>query len=190
MSIEYDFTCDLLRLFLRSNEHGSFNGFVGVAKGSFFEGERFDEEVLCEDINLNVRMYLKGKVAVPAKTSIGEQAPTTLKDLYHQRVRWFSGGVEVLKYLIPMFKAPIPFSRKISWLFTATSQYYWFLTTPIAVIYLGKIKKLSDGPPELVKIFVGYLGYAWLMTICGIVAIIKHLISSNHEWKPTIRSDV
>ena len=190
ISIELIFMCDVSRLFsARSDGFTMMSG--GVVKGSFLEDEKFDEETLMEDFDLVNRMYLKGKVAVLAKTTLGEQAPTTLKDLYHQRVRWYRGNVEsFVKYFIPMFKAPIPFSRKISWFTQVTLSYCAFLLTPFVISYLGKIKNLSDGPLEFVKIFLGGIGYTWLMTIIGIVAVIKHLTSSKSEWKSSIRSDV
>jgi len=190
ISIEYSFLCDMYHRLSRLDSFFTFQG-AGVVKGSFLEDEKFDEETLMEDFDLVNRMYLKGKVAVLAKTTLGEQAPTTLKDLYHQRVRWYRGNVEsFVKYFIPMFKAPIPFSRKISWFTQVTLSYCAFLLTPFVISYLGKIKNLSDGPLEFVKIFLGGIGYTWLMTIIGIVAVIKHLTSSKSEWKSSIRSDV
>ena len=190
ISIEYSFLCDIYHHLSRSDSFLTFQG-GGVVKGSFLGDEKFDEETSTEDFDLVNRMYLKGGVAVLAKTTLGEQAPTTLKDLYHQRVRWYRGSVESFaKYLTPMFKAPIPFSRKISWFLVITVPFLGFLLAPIVVLYLGKIKNLSDGPLEFVKIFFGSIGHTWLMTVCGIVAILKHSTSSEFEWEPSIRSDV
>ena len=190
ISIELIFMCDVYRLF--SARSGGFTAMSGgVVKGSFLEDEKFDEEASTEDFDLVNRMYLKGKVAVLAKTTLGEQTPTTLEDLYHQRVRWYRGNVESFaKYVITMFKAPIPFSRKISWFTQVTLSYCPFLLTPFVISYLGKIKKQSYGPLEFVKIFLCGIGYTWLMTIIGIVAVIKHVTSSQSEWKPSMRSDV
>ena len=136
-------------------------------------------------------LYLKGGVAVLAKTAMGEEPIITLKDLYHQRVRWYRANVENLsKYFIPMVKAPIPFSRKTSWLSFLMVQFLAFLSSPLFITYFGKIKKLSNGPLEFVIISLGVVGYAWLMTVCGIVASVKHLTSSTFEWKPSTRSNV
>jgi cellulose synthase/poly-beta-1,6-N-acetylglucosamine synthase-like glycosyltransferase len=189
VSIEYNFMCDVNRLF--SPRAGGFTAMsCGLVKESFLEDEEFNEETLTEDFDFVNRMYLKGKVAVLANTAMGEQAPTTLKDLYHQRVRWYRGSVESFtKYFIPMFKAAIPFARKISWFIEVTLSYCPFLLTPFVISYLGKIKEQSDGPLEFVKIFLGGIGYTWLMTIIGIVAIIRHVTSSQSEWKPSARSD-
>ena len=190
ISTEYSFLCDISHRLSRSGSFLTFQG-GGVVKGSFLRDEKFDEETSTEDFDLVNRMYLTGGVAVLAKTTLGEQAPTTLKDLYHQRVRWYRGSVECFsKYVIPMFKAPIPFTRKISWFLVITVPFLGFLLAPIVVLYLGKIKNLSDGPLEFVKIFFGSIGHTWLMTVCGIVAISKHSTSSKVEWGPSTRSDV
>ena len=190
ISIEYSFLCDMYHRLSGSDSFLTFQG-AGVVKGSFLENEKFDEEASCDDVDLSTRAYLKGGVAVLAKTTMGEQAPSTLKDLYTQRVRWYKADVEnINKYLIPMFKAPVPFTRKITWFLVMTVPFLGFLLAPIVVLYLGQIKNLSDGPLQFVKIFFGSIGHTWSMTVCGIVAILKHSTSSKFEWGPSIRSDV
>ena len=190
ISIEYSIICDVYHRLSRSDSFLTFQA-AGVLKRSFLEDEKFDEEASCSDSNLTVRAYLRGKVAVLANTTMGEQAPTTLKDLYHQRVRWYRCNVENLnKYLKPMIKKPIPFTRKLSWFCITIGAFFTFVLSPITILYLDKVLKLSSGPLEFVKIFVGLIGYAWFMTGCGIVASIKHSTSSKLEWRPTIRSNV
>jgi cellulose synthase/poly-beta-1,6-N-acetylglucosamine synthase-like glycosyltransferase len=190
-SIQYCFVSDLYLLLSRSDSFMMFQG-AGVLKGSFLEDEKFDEEASCTDLDLTARAYLKGKVAVFTDTTMGEQAPTTLKDLYHQRVRWYRCNVENLnKYLMPMIKAPIPFTRKISWFCLTIGAFFMFVLSPITTtLYLAKVFELSDTLLDFVKIFVGLFMDACFMTVCGIVALIKHATSSKLEWKPNIRSDV
>ena len=83
----------------------------GMARVPFLENEKFDGGASTEDFDLVNWMYLNGKVAVLAVTTTSEPPPTTLKDLYYQRVRWYRGACGELfsKYFVPMFKAPIPF---------------------------------------------------------------------------------
>jgi cellulose synthase/poly-beta-1,6-N-acetylglucosamine synthase-like glycosyltransferase len=191
LSIEYIFTASTVSSLSRSDINMTLGGAGGVVKGSFLKGEKFDEEASGEDLDMLTRMYLKGKVTVPAKTTVGEQAPVTLKDLYNQRVRWYKGNVECLsKHFMPMCKAPIPFSRKISWFFIMTLPFFAFLLTPGVILLLDKIKKQSNSSKELLKIFLGGIGFVWLMTVCGIVANIKHITSRQSEWKPSKRSNV
>ncbi len=173
-----------------------FEGFMtiqgtGVLKGSFVKDEHFNEEASLDDVDLTTRMYIKGKVAVLANTAMGDQAPTTLRDLYHQRVRWYRGMVESFSnYLTPMIKAPLPFARKLSWLLYVLSPFFAFFLAPIAVFYLRDIKKLSNSLLEFIKIFFCSIGYMWLMTAIGIVASIKHLTSKQFEWQSGSRADV
>ena len=189
IAVEHTFMNGLYHFFPRFESFMTIQG-TGVVKGSFLKDERFNEEASLEDVDLTTRMYLKGKVAVLANTTMGDQAPTTLKDFYHQRLRWYRGILESFsKYLTPMVKAPIPFSRKLSWLLYVLAPFFAFFLTPIAVFYLGDIKKLSNGPLEFVKIFFGTIAYTWLMTAFGVAASIKHSTSKQFEWKPSKRSD-
>jgi cellulose synthase/poly-beta-1,6-N-acetylglucosamine synthase-like glycosyltransferase len=162
-----------------------------VVRGSFLESETFNEGVTDEVFDMLVRMYVKGEVAVFANTTMGEQAPTTFRDLYHQRVRWSRGMVESFsRHFIPMVKAPIPFTRKMSWLSIIIFSISQFLLSPAVFVRLDKILKLSDSPLEFVKLLVGGIGYSCLMTICGFVAITQHITSSESERRPLTRSDL
>lgn len=186
-------TCDVYGPLI-ARPSGFMVGTIGVMKWSFLNDEKFNEETCTEDIDFYYRICITGKVAVLADTSIGEHVPATLKELYHQRVRWYRGGVEtVSKNLITMVKAPIPFARKMWWVCQVMLIYCAFLFTPLVIsnlfLHLDRIKRLSDSPLEFVKIFYGSLLMYPFMTVCGLVAIVKHLTSSEFEWKPTTRAD-
>ena len=170
-------------------------GGGGVMKASLLKCEKFNEEASVEDFDFMTRLYLKGKIPVLANTVSEEQAPTTLKDLYHQRVRWFRGVVEGFgEYFVPMVKAPIPFIRKISWLFTILVSFCLFLVSPYTIsLFLANrhdIRKLSNGPLDVVKILLGCIGYAWFLTACGLIAILQQITLNASEWQDIIRSDV
>ena len=193
IAIEWGFICNTLLSTAGSEDFFPLGG-AGVMKGSLLKGERFDEESSGEDFDLMTRLYLKGKVAVLANTVAEEQVPTTLRDFYHQRVRWYRALVEGFsKYLIPMVHAPVPSTSRIFWVLGVVGYFFapflslialpWFLTN------LDK-KKLSGGPLESVKLLFGGVGYTWLLTIIGIVAIMQHLTSSKFEWRSTTRHNV
>jgi cellulose synthase/poly-beta-1,6-N-acetylglucosamine synthase-like glycosyltransferase len=163
---------------------------VGVVKGSLLKRERFDEEAISDDVDFLTRMYLKGKIPVLANTTFGDQVPTSLKDLYIQRVRWYRADVQILsRYLIPMIKASLPFKRKISWLTAVMVHFFYFLSIPVTFLYFADIKKLSNGPLEFIKIFLGRIGFTLFLIVCAIVACMKHLTSRKVEWKTITRSD-
>ena len=189
-SFESNFLFDMNQVL--SQSYG-FLAFMGptVVRRSFFDGEKFDEEVMDETFDLITRMYVTGKTTVLAKTTLGEQAPNTLKDIYNQRVRWHRGMVQSFsRYLVPMAKAPIPFTRKMSWLSIVIFSITDFLFSPVVLFRLDRIAKLSDGPLEFFMLLVGGIGYSWLKTICGFVALAQHVTSRKPEWKPSMRSDV
>jgi len=194
VSISNTLACDAYNL--QSGSEGFFPGGLAVVmKVSLLEGEKLNEESLVGDFDLMTRLYLKGKVSVFANTVAGDQAPITLKDLYHQRVRWQRGAAESFgKYLVPMVKAPIPFTRKILWLSTIMLGFCLFLLSPYTIsLFLANrhdIRKLSDGPLDVVIILLGGIGFAWFVTACGFVALAQHITSSKSEWKPAVRSDV
>jgi cellulose synthase/poly-beta-1,6-N-acetylglucosamine synthase-like glycosyltransferase len=191
VSLEYGFFCDLYRLYHWSDGFLQFNGLIGVIQASFLKREKLDEKSSCEDLDLTQRMYLAQRVAVLAKTTVGEQAPITVKDIYSQRVRWLRGAAESYrKFLIPMLKAPIPFSRKLSWFLSLTAPFFAFLLSPFIIFGVDRISRVSDNPLEFFEILIGLLAYLWVITICGIVGIIQHLTSSEAKWKSVTRSDV
>lgn len=91
---------------------------------------------------------------------------------------------------LPMVKAPIPFTRKMSWLSIVIFSITDFLFSPVVLFRVDRIAKLSDGPLEFFMLLVGCIGHSWLKTICGFVALAQHLTSRKPEWKSSMRSDV
>jgi len=193
IAIEWGLVYDVL---LRTSGPEDFRNLdgVGVLKGSLLKGERFDEKATCDDTDFLTRMYLKGKVAVLAETSFEDQVPSTLGEFYHQRVRWCRALAEGLsKYFIPMVNAPAPFKGKISWLFEALGLFFAPFLSLIALPWFLASRngeKLSDSSFESVKLLFGGVGYTWLMTIIGIIAIIQYSASSKFEWRSTSRCDM
>jgi cellulose synthase/poly-beta-1,6-N-acetylglucosamine synthase-like glycosyltransferase len=164
---------------------------IGVSKAPFVRTTGFDERCSCEDLDISEKIYLSGNRALLATTKIGEQAPTSIQDLYNQRVRWFRGAVEGFrKYLGPMFTARIPISVKATWLGALTIPFFSYLFAPFVPIYSRAIMAESDSISESFKILLGLAGYGCLMTLCGIVAVGQHLASRKSEWTGVARSEV
>jgi cellulose synthase/poly-beta-1,6-N-acetylglucosamine synthase-like glycosyltransferase len=191
VSIEYKFFCDIYRFFRWSRGFIQFNGAIGVSKAPFLRTTGFNERCSCEDLDISEQIYLSGNRALLVRTKIGEQAPTSIQDLYNQRVRWFRGAVEGFrKYLGPMFFARVPISVKVTWLGALTIPFFSYLLAPFVFLYSRAIGVESDSLSESFKILLGLAGYACLMTLCGIVAVGQHLASRKCEWVVAARSEV
>jgi cellulose synthase/poly-beta-1,6-N-acetylglucosamine synthase-like glycosyltransferase len=189
-SIEYKFFCDIYHLFGWSRGFIQFNGVIGVSKASFLKTTGFDERCSCEDLDISEKIYLSGNRALLATTKIGEQAPTSIQDLYNQRVRWFRGAVEGFrKYLGPMSVAPVPTAVKATWLGAVTIPFFSYLFAPFILIYSREMRAESDSLSESLKILLGSAGYGCLMTLCGTVAVGQHLASRKCEWTGIARSE-
>lgn len=191
VSVEYKFFCDIYRFSRWSSGFIQFNGLIGVSRAPFLRATGFDERCPCEDLDISEKIYLSGNRALLAETKVGEQAPTSVQDLYNQRVRWFRGAVEGFrKYLGPMFIARVPILVKVTWLGSLTIPFFSYLLAPFVFIYCRAISVESDSLSESFKILLGLAGYACLMTLCGIVAVGQHLASRKCEWTEVVRSEV
>ena len=191
ISVEYKFFCDIYRFSRWSRGFIQFNGLIGVSKAPFLRATGFDERCPCEDLDISEKIYLSGNHALLAKTKVGEQAPTSVQDLYNQRVRWFRGAVEGFrKHLGPMFIARVPILVKVTWLGSLTIPFFSYLLAPFVFIYCRAISVESNSLAESFKILLGLAGYACLMTLCGTVAVGQHLASRKCEWTEVARSEV
>ncbi|MGZ4863340.1 MAG: glycosyltransferase family 2 protein [Halobacteriota archaeon] len=191
ISIEYKFFCDIYRFGRWSGGFTQFNGLIGVSKAAFLRSTVFDERCACEDIDVSQQIYLSGSSALLVNSKVGEQAATSIQDLYNQRVRWFRGGFEGLrKYGAQMFRAGVPIVVKITWFCSLTIPFFSYLLAPFAPLYLRAIKAESDSLSEILRVLVGVIGYTYLMTLCGAVAIGQHFTSRKSDWAAATRSEV
>jgi cellulose synthase/poly-beta-1,6-N-acetylglucosamine synthase-like glycosyltransferase len=164
---------------------------IGVSKAAFLRSTVFDERCACEDVDITQQVYLSGRSALLVNSKVGEQAPTSIQDLYNQRVRWFRGAVEGLrKYFAQILTANVPIVVKITWFGSLTVPFFSFLLVPLVPLYLRAIRTESDSLSESLGIFFGVIGYMCLMTLCGAVAIVQHLTSRKSEWAAVTRSEV
>ncbi len=191
VAIEYDFFCDVYRLFDWSKGFMQFNGAIGLSKANFLCNAVFNERSSCEDLDMSQRIYLAGDHVTLAKTRVGEQAPIRVHDLYKQRVRWFRGALEgIQKYFTPILEARISFLKKASWFGSLVVPFFSYLLIPFVPRYLGAAREESSDLKELTKITFGLFGYTCLMTVCGAVAVGQHLTARKCEWDAVARSEV
>ena len=76
----------------------------------------FDHHMLTEDIDSTIRALLAGhRIAVDPSIRSYESAPTSLRALWHQRMRWAAGWWQVARrYFVPMWRSGLDLRCKVS----------------------------------------------------------------------------
>jgi len=125
---------------LRSRDIMGKNGFLGgngqiTTKKVMEEIEGWDGFAVTEDLNLSIKLMLKGyKIRYCGEAEVWQEAVPLWKPFFRQRVRWATGNLETLfVYLAPIIDAKIPLYKKID-----SIQYLFFLLF-IAFVMLGYI---------------------------------------------------
>jgi len=193
IAAEYCFFSDVYRLFERFGGFNQFNGMIGVLNIRLMRDhqlDHLDESVSCEDLAFIQKAYLAGFVGgFTADTMVGEQAPTTIRDLFNQRVRWLSGAYQGLSTHIASFAASgIPVSRKLAWFLALSIPFVAFLATPVVPLY--GVRLCGKYGFRAAIMTLGLIGHVWLITLCGAVVLAKQVFGGSVEWKESVRSDV
>lgn len=96
-----------------------FTGFLGgngqfVRKQAIIDSGRWDGFAVTEDLNLAIKIILNGgKIRYCGECAVYQEAVTTWKAFFRQRVRWAIGNFETLfVYLPQIIRAKIPISKK------------------------------------------------------------------------------
>ncbi|MEA3339200.1 MAG: glycosyltransferase family 2 protein [Chloroflexota bacterium] len=193
VAAEYCFFSDVYRLFERFGGFNQFNGMIGVLDIRLMRGQlgRLDESVSCEDLEFTQKAYLEGFAGgFTAYTMVGEQAPTSIRDLFNQRVRWLSGGYQGLRTHTASFVASgIPVSSKLAWFLSLSLPFVAFLATPAVLLYGVRLCG-KHGFRDAAIMTLGLIGHVWLITLCGAVVLAKQVFGGHVEWKESGRSDV
>jgi 1,2-diacylglycerol 3-beta-glucosyltransferase len=123
---------------LRSRDIMGKNGFLGgngqiTTRKVMEEIEGWDGFAVTEDLNLSIKLMLKGyKIRYCGEAEVWQEAVPFWKPFFRQRVRWATGNLETLfVYLAPIIDARIPIYKKID-----SIQYLFFLLF-IAFVMLG-----------------------------------------------------
>jgi len=189
IAAEYSFFADVYRLYERFDGFKQFNGLIGVIDARALDSTSLNEDVYCEDLEFTQRMYISGKKPVLAETTVGEQAPTSLEELYNQRIRWMSGALEgVEENLLGFYLAPIPVNQKLAWFTSMTLPFVAFLLTPVVPLY--GLRLWSKGQDHILVKTVGLMFHVWLISLCGVQAILNRARKTKTEWTDTSRSDI
>jgi 1,2-diacylglycerol 3-beta-glucosyltransferase len=130
---------------LRSRDIMGKNGFLGgngqiTTRKVMEEIEGWDGFAVTEDLNLSIKLMLKGyKIRYCGEAEVWQEAVPFWRPFFRQRVRWATGNLETLfVYLAPIIDADIPIYKKID-----SIQYLFFLLF-IAFVMLGYIVVILD----------------------------------------------
>lgn len=194
VAAEYCFFSDVYRLFERFGGFNQFNGMIGVLNIRLmrdYQLDHLDESASCEDLDFTQKAYLAGFVGgFTANTMVGEQAPSTIRDLFNQRVRWLSGAYQGLSTHLTSFAASeISMLKKLAWFLALSLPFVAFLATPIVPLY-GVRLCAKYGFCRAAISTLGLIGHVWLITLCGAVVLAKQVFGGHVEWKESGRSDV
>ncbi|MEA1944918.1 MAG: glycosyltransferase family 2 protein [Euryarchaeota archaeon] len=191
ISAEYFFFSDVYRIFKKLDGFNQFNGLIGVLNTGIVEQLKLNESVSCEDLDFTQKIYLSGFTGVfTPETMVGEQAPSGIRDLFNQRVRWLTGACQGLRTYMPSFvTSEIPISRKLAWFLSLSIPFVAFIGTPFVPMYGLRLWRAYGMRSAIIQTF-GLAAHLWLITLCGIVALAKQVFGGGVEWKESRRSEV
>ncbi|MHC1567129.1 MAG: glycosyltransferase family 2 protein [Candidatus Syntropharchaeia archaeon] len=191
VSAEYEIIRDIYRIFHWCDGFKQFNGLIGVIDGRTLKEKGLREDKICEDVDFTQRIYLDGKTAAfTKKVLVGEQAPITLRDFYHQRVRWMRGALEGLEEHFSNFlSARIPRSRKITWFMSMTIPFFLIFLSPLVPLCSVRLWRSRRDVWDFLIKFFGLILYTGIMEICGITAILTSW-KRKMRWKKIERTEV
>lgn len=102
---------------------GAFVAFAGngmlVRRQALAEAGGWNEEALTEDIDLSVRLYLRGwRIRYCEQAVVWEEAVPSIGSLIRQRTRWFEGSLRCLgEYLPAILVGRLPLRVRLDMLF-------------------------------------------------------------------------
>lgn len=114
--------------------HGSA---VVIRKSDFLNENGFDDRVLSEDVDLAVRLMLKGRMGVGLSNLSMQECPCDhMYQFLMQKLRWVSGRSQLLKkYFLPIIKSQnLSFKQKFS-LMTYFNYYGRFVLVLLSLIF-------------------------------------------------------
>ncbi|RZN65094.1 MAG: glycosyltransferase family 2 protein [Candidatus Methanoliparum thermophilum] len=197
VGVEYLLINDLYRFsdFFYSYKH--FNGLIGLVRGDLFDKIGFfDENKICEDLDICERIYINSlKIVYTDKAIVKEQAPLTLNDFYKQRIRWMIGHLEGINAHLNDFLYIKNRSIKISWLLFVFLPFNIVALQPFFMMYYCRViqdsikKNGLRNIRSLLEKFVALMVYPYLMEFSSFNAIFRY-IKNDKRWEQLEREFV
>jgi cellulose synthase/poly-beta-1,6-N-acetylglucosamine synthase-like glycosyltransferase len=126
---------------------GIFGGSNGLWDTKVLQSTYFSPSMQTEDIDLSVRMLLQGyQIDVCPEARSGELAPSSLKAVYKQRLRWAMGWDELsLKRFHDICSSSAPLLRRLAVAYVCYSRWLLQLSGILACFVLPLMQWLRNG---------------------------------------------
>ena len=187
VSLEYSIIGFLYRKF--SGGFLQFNGLIGLLRYDLLRKFRLDESRTCEDVDFTTRMYLKGyRADFATESTVGEQAPRNLRDLISQRVRWYTGALEMLEYMRDMFKSHLSPEIRIQWLFAMVIPLVILIFLPLNFLSPLFTWKKTGKLIATIKLSAGLVFHTILLQLSAFLAVYSRMKGKKINWSPPERS--
>ncbi len=169
----------IFNFLLKRSDFKNFNGLIGVVRADLLIKHRLDESSFAEDLEFSVRMHALGyKSVFVENAAVYEQAPTSWRDLYKQRKRWYYGGLQLFrndylrknKVLAFQVLSAVVFAHAIALLLPLL-----IIAPPLILYRFRKIKKL--------KIVFGLVAYLLINQIAAMSSLYSFLRGREIEWQ-------
>lgn len=133
----------------------NFNGTAGVwRKRAIEDAGGWKQDTLTEDLDLSYRAFLKGWEAMYLREVVTPaELPVTFRAYQRQQHRWAKGSLECAQKLLPqVWRAPIPFARKLEATFHLTGYSIHLLMFALMLVYPA-IAFYSQQFPSLIALY-------------------------------------
>lgn len=179
---EFQFFSDMQRMLGKLRGFNHANGLIGMLDADYLMEERLETGLLCSDTEFSERAYSDGKrMKMIPQMEIGEQAVTTSRDLYSQKLRWMTGAVEGLqRYTVQMARDAHP-RVALTWFLTMVLPFFAAVFSPLTFGYAAV--RYGKNPGEAVHRGLGFFILAWVISFAGAEALAKNLSGRRVKWK-------
>jgi cellulose synthase/poly-beta-1,6-N-acetylglucosamine synthase-like glycosyltransferase len=141
-------------------------GVLGAHRKDFLDYlGRYDHDTITEDFDVTIKYLKVGKVVLASHYAKAfTEAPTTLRDFYRQRMRWYRGNIQTVIKHRDVFK-----TRKYGALY--------FLVYPFLIInlFINPILSYINWIMAAISIFMGY--WQMIVTLISLFIVLQVLFS-------------
>ncbi|RLV61152.1 glycosyltransferase [Parashewanella curva] len=125
----------------------NFNGTAGIWRTeAIIDAGHWSADTLTEDLDLSYRAQLEGwKMRYLNDVTCPGELPADMNAFKSQQFRWAKGGVEVMMKMLPtVWKAKIPFTKKLESTFHLSNNLAYFVMLVDTLIFLVPSLYLRD----------------------------------------------